>query len=51
MTFTILLQAMAQQKFREQQEVERRKRLEELRSRENDKHAQVEERRKAIGKN
>ena len=43
-----LLQAMQQQKYRELQEVERKKRMEDLRARENDKFAQVEERRRAI---
>ena len=43
-----LFQAMQQQKFREQQETERRKRLEEQRARDHDKFVQVEERRKAI---
>ena len=41
-------QAMQQQKFREQQETERRKRLDEQRARDHDKFVQVEERRKAI---
>jgi len=40
--------AIQQQKFREQQEVDRKKRMDELRARENDKFAQVEERRRAI---
>ena len=43
-----LFQAMQQQKFREQQETERRKRLDEHRARDHDKYVQVEERRKAI---
>ena len=46
--FNLYLQAIHQQKYREQQEVERKKKLDELRSRENDKFAQVEERRRAI---
>uniref|UniRef100_A0A336K9C3 CSON004601 protein n=1 Tax=Culicoides sonorensis TaxID=179676 RepID=A0A336K9C3_CULSO len=41
-------QALAAQKFREQKEEERRKRMEELRNRENDRRQQVEERKKAI---
>ncbi len=41
-------QAMAAQKFRLQQEQERRAHLEQLRSREQDKLSQVTERRKAI---
>jgi len=36
------------QKFREQQELERRRHIEELRFRDEDKRSQVEERRKAI---
>merc|ERR1712062_280824 len=40
--------AIQQQKYRELQETERKKRMEELRARENDKFAQVEERRRAI---
>ena len=46
--FSKSLQAIQQQKFREQQEVDRKKRMDELRARENDKFAQVEERRRAI---
>ena len=42
------LKAIQQQKYRELQETERKKRMEELRARENDKFAQVEERRRAI---
>ena len=42
------MQAIHQQKFREQQEVERRQRVEALRAREHDKFSQVEERRRAI---
>jgi type IV secretory pathway component VirB8 len=41
-----LLQAAQQQKFREIQEVERRKRFEEQRARDHDKFIQVEERRR-----
>ena len=41
-------QAAQQQKFREIQEVERRKRMEEQRARDHDKFVQVEERRRAI---
>ena len=41
-------QAIAAQKFREQQEVERRRHFEELRYRDEDKRSQVEERRRAI---
>ena len=44
----LFLQAIQQQKYRELQETERKKRMEELRARENDKFAQVEERRRAI---
>ena len=44
--FIYLLQAAQQQKFRELQEVERRKRFEEQRARDHDKFIQVEERRK-----
>ena len=44
----IQFQAIAAQKFREQQEVERRRHLEELRYRDEDKRSQVEERRRAI---
>ena len=40
------MQAAQQQKFRELQEVERRKRFEEQRARDHDKFIQVEERRK-----
>ena len=43
-------QAAQQQKFREIQELERRKRVEEQRARDHDKFQQVEERRRAIGK-
>lgn len=42
------IQAAAAQKFREQQEIERRKHLEQMRYREQDKLNQVAERRKAI---
>ena len=45
-SFIYLLQAAQQQKFRELQEVERRKRFEEQRARDHDKFIQVEERRK-----
>ncbi|XP_055612893.1 inner centromere protein A isoform X2 [Uranotaenia lowii] len=41
-------QALAAQKFREQKEEERRRRMEDLRKRENDRRSQVEERRRAI---
>ena len=44
----ISFQAVAAQRFREQQEVERRRHLEELRYRDEDKRSQVEERRRAI---
>jgi len=40
--------AIQQQKYREQQEIDRRRKIDELRARENDKFAQVEERRRAI---
>ena len=43
-----IFQAIAQQKFREQQITEHRKRLEEQRARDQDKFVQVEERRRAI---
>lgn len=39
---------MAAQKFREQKEEERKRRIEELRSKENDRRNLVEERKKAI---
>ena len=45
-SFIYLLQAAQQQKFRELQEVERRKRFEEQRARDHDKFIQVEERRR-----
>ena len=45
-SFIYFLQAAQQQKFRELQEVERRKRFEEQRARDHDKFIQVEERRK-----
>lgn len=41
-------QAMATQKFREQKEEERRKRIDDIKCRDNDKRSQVEERKKAI---
>lgn len=41
-------QALAAQKFREQKEEERRRRMEDLRNRENDRRQQVEERKKQI---
>lgn len=41
-------QALAAQKFREQKEEERRRRVEELRCRDNDRRSQVEERKRAI---
>lgn len=44
--FLCYLQAAQQQKFREIQEVERRKRFEEQRARDHDKFVQVEERRR-----
>ena len=47
-TSIIRLQALAAQKFREQQEGERRRHLEEMRSREAGKLTAVFERRKAI---
>ena len=46
--FLFIFQAIAQQKFREQQITEHRKRLEEQRARDQDKFVQVEERRRAI---
>ena len=46
--FFLSIQALAAQKFREQQEAERRKHLEQMRFRESDKLAAVSERRKAI---
>ena len=45
-SFIYFLQAAQQQKFRELQELERRKRFEEQRARDHDKFIQVEERRK-----
>ena len=45
-SFIYFLQAAQQQKFREIQEVERRKRFEEQRARDHDKFIQVEERRR-----
>ena len=45
-SFIYFLQAAQQQKFRELQEVERRKRFEEQRARDHDKFIQVEERRR-----
>ena len=45
-SFIYFLQAAQQQKFRELQELERRKRFEEQRARDHDKFIQVEERRR-----
>jgi MAP7 domain-containing protein 1 len=44
----LLFQVAHQQKFREQQDFERQKRMTEVRARDSDKHSQVEERRRAI---
>ena len=46
--FIVFLQAVAAQKFREQQELERRKHIEQMRFREQDKLNAVAERRRAI---
>ena len=45
-----LLQALQAQKFREQQEIERRRHIEQLRMKDMDRRQQVEERRKEIEK-
>lgn len=47
-SFFELFQAMAAQKFREQKEEERRKRLEDMRVRDTDRRHQVEERKRQI---
>lgn len=46
--FLLYLQALAAQKFREQKEEERRRRIEELRQRDHDRRHQVEERKRQI---
>lgn len=43
-----MVQALAAQKFREQKEEERRRRMEELRLRDSDRRYQVEERKRQI---